>query len=84
MLVLDEHLNTDLKNKTDDYKIFMAVSENSGKDNSGDEIYEVDKNGEKKLDEHGHLKQKHDLDDIAFAFEKWGRRRGWCFGEVKN
>ena len=27
---------------------------------------------EKKLDEHGHLKQKHDLDDIAFAFEKWG------------
>jgi len=65
--------------KVDDYKIFMAVSENSGKDNSGDEIYEIDKNGERKLDEHGHLKQKHDLDDIAFAFEKWGKENGLSF-----
>ncbi len=65
--------------KTDNYKIFMAVSENSGKDNSGDEIYEIDKNGERKLDEHGHLKQKHDLDDIAFAFEKWGKENGLNF-----
>ncbi|MBU4339087.1 N-6 DNA methylase, partial [Patescibacteria group bacterium] len=71
----DEKINP----KVDDYSIFMAVSENSGKDNSGDEIYEMDKNGERKLDEHGHLKQKHDLDDIAFAFEKWGRENGLSF-----
>ncbi|MCK5059763.1 MAG: N-6 DNA methylase [Candidatus Pacebacteria bacterium] len=71
----DEKINP----KVDDYKIFMAVSENSGKDNSGDEIYEVDKNGERKLDEHNHLKQKHDLDDIAFAFEKWGKENGLNF-----
>ena len=71
----DEKINP----KVDDYKIFMAVSENSGKDNSGDEIYEIDKNGERKLDEHGHLKQKHDLDEIAFAFEKWGRENGLSF-----
>ena len=74
MLVLEERLNIDTKFKVDDYKIFMAVSENSGKDNSGGEIYETDKNGERKLDEHNHLIQKHDLDDIAFAFEKWGGR----------
>jgi hypothetical protein len=48
----------------------MAVSENSGKDNSGEIVYEKDVNGERKLDEHNHLIQKHDLDDIAFAFEK--------------
>jgi len=65
--------------KVDDYPIFMAVSENSGKDNSGDEIYEIDKNGERKLDKHGHLKQKHDLDEIAFAFEKWGRENKLSF-----
>ena len=79
MLVLEERLNMDLRNKVDDYKIFMAVSENSGKDNSGDEIYETDEKGERKLDEHGHLKQKHDLDDIAFAFEKWGKENGLSF-----
>jgi len=32
--------------RLDDYEIFMAVSECSGKDNSGDEIYEVNDNGE--------------------------------------
>ncbi|MFZ5392285.1 MAG: N-6 DNA methylase [Patescibacteria group bacterium] len=59
--------------KVDDYEIFMAVSECSGKDNSGLEIYEMDENGERKLDEHNHLIQKHDLKDIAEAFEKWAR-----------
>lgn len=65
--------------KIEDYPIFMAVSENSGKDNSGDEIYEIDNSGERKLDEHGHLKQKHDLDDIVFAFEKWAKENGLSF-----
>ena len=50
--------------------IFVAVSENSG-----EEIYEINKNRKRKLDEHGHLKQKHNLDDIAF--EKWGGGNGW-------
>lgn len=65
--------------KQEDYPIFMAVSENSGKDNSGLEVYEIDENNEKKLDEHNHLIQKHDLDDIAFAFEKWGKEQGLSF-----
>ena len=55
------------------------MSENSGKDNSGEEVYETDKNGEKKLDEHGHLKQKHDLEEIAKAFEKWGKENRLSF-----
>jgi len=65
--------------KVEDYKIFMAVSENSGKDNSGEEIYEIDENGERRLDEHGHLKQKHDLKDIANDFEKWAKEHKLSF-----
>jgi len=65
--------------KKDNYEIFMAVSENSGKDNSGDEIYEKTETGERKLDEHGHLIQKHDLDDIAYDFEKWAKKQGLSF-----
>ena len=68
--------------KVEDYPIFMAVSENSGKDKSGDEVYEVDENGERKLDEHNHLIQKHDLDDIAFAFEKWAKEQKLSFWNV--
>lgn len=65
--------------KTDDYSVFMAVSENSGKDNSGQEIYELEENGERKLDEHNHIIQKHDLDEIAFAFEKWAKEQKLSF-----
>ena len=76
----DEDKNSPTYNpKLDDYEIFMAVSECSGKDNSGEEIYEKDENGERKLDEHGHLVQKHDLNDIAEAFEKWAKEQNLSF-----
>lgn len=66
--------------RVEDYPVFMAVSENSGKNNSGEEIYEIDeKTGERKVDEHNHLIQKHDLDDIAFAFEKWAKENKLSF-----
>ncbi len=65
--------------RVEDYSVFMAVSENSGKDNSGDEVYVVDGNGERVLDEHNHLIQKHDLDEIAFGFEKWAKKEGLSF-----
>jgi len=66
--------------RTDDYPVFMAVSENSGKDNSGQEIYEIDeKTGERKLDEHNHLIQKHDLKEIADAFEEWAKKQKLSF-----
>ena len=69
----------ELNPKLEDYPIFMAVSQNSGKDNSGEEIYETDENGDRKLDEHGHLVQKHDLREIANEFEKWAKREGLSF-----
>lgn len=71
----DEKINP----KVENYEIFMAVSEMSGKDNSGEEVYETDQNGERKLDEHNHLIQKHDLKDIAEAFEKWAKDQGLSF-----
>lgn len=71
----DEKINP----KKDEYEIFMAVSENSGKDNSGTEIYEIDERGERKLDEHNHLIQKHDLKQIAEAFEKWAKEQKLSF-----
>lgn len=71
----DEKINP----KVDDYEVFMAVSEESGKDNSGLEMYETDEKGERKLDEHNHLIQKHDLSQIAFAFEKWAKEQKLSF-----
>jgi len=68
--------------KVDDYEIFMAVSENSGKDNSGQEIYETNEKGERKLDEHNHLIQKHDLKEIAEAFEKWAKKQQLSFWKI--
>jgi len=65
--------------KLEDYPVFMAVSENSWKDNSWNEIYELDENWERKLDEHNHLIQKHDLDQIAFEFEKWAKKQKLSF-----
>lgn len=45
----------------EDYPIFFAVSEKSGKDNSGQYIYAKDNNGRLKLDKHGHYIVDHDL-----------------------
>jgi len=74
----DEKINP----KVDDYEIFMAVSENSGKDNSGLEMYETNEKGERKLDEHNHLIQKHDLKEIAVAFEKWAKNQKLSFWKL--
>jgi type I restriction enzyme M protein len=65
--------------KKEDYNIFMAVSENSGKDNSGEPILKKKETGENELDEHGHLIQVHDLDEIAYAFEKWAKKEELSF-----
>ncbi|MEI6532984.1 MAG: N-6 DNA methylase [Candidatus Roizmanbacteria bacterium] len=68
--------------KVDDYEVFMAVSECSGKDNSGVELYETNEKGERKLDEHNHLIQKHDLKEIAEAFEGWAREQELSFWRI--
>jgi len=57
------------KNKIpDDYDIFMAVSERSGKNKSGELIYVKDKDGNAILDEYGRPKLDTDLFDIAHEY----------------
>lgn len=83
--------------KVEDYPIFMAVSENSGKDNSGQEIYLKDEFGEVILDDHNHKIVVHDLykydrdlengnapKGIAEEFEEWAKKQKLSFWMDKN
>lgn len=65
--------------KKENYPIFFAVSEESGKDNSGEYIIKKDENGKPEIDEHGHLIVKHDLFDIAEDFIKFLRKENVNF-----
>lgn len=73
--------------KVDDYPIFFAVSEKSGKDNSGEYIYAKDEKGIKKLDKHGHFIIEYDLhnhegdlpDGIAEAFINFAKSEKLSF-----
>lgn len=74
--------------KKDDYNIFFATMQESGKDNSGDIIYVRDpETGEIKLDSHGHMYVKHDLynhegltqDGIAETFIEFAKKEGLSF-----
>jgi type I restriction enzyme M protein len=75
--------------KVEDYPIFFAVSEKSGKDNSGDYVYIKDDKGQSKLDKNGHLIINHDLhnhdgeleDGVAEAFITWARSENLSFFE---
>ncbi len=73
--------------KVDDYPIFFAVSEKSGKDNSGEYMYVKNGDGNPKLDKYGHLIVDHDLhnhngelpDGIAEAFIEWAKKEKLSF-----
>lgn len=73
--------------KVEDYPIFFAVSEKSGKDNSGEYVYTKDENGKLKLDKHGHFVLEHDLhnhngdlpDGIAEAFINFAKEEKLSF-----
>ena len=75
--------------KKDDYRIFFAVSDNSGKDNSGDYVYLKNSDGQYKLDKEGHWIVEHDLhnhngelpDGIAEAFIEWAKSEDLSFLE---
>ena len=75
--------------KRDDYPIFFATQQKSGKDNSGDKIYVKESNGDYKLDPHGHLMVDHDLfnhegltqDGIAEAFVEFAKKEGLSFAK---
>ena len=75
--------------KVEDYPIFFAVSQKSGKDNSGDYVFLENSDGQYKLDKNGHLIVEHDLHNhsgelpggIAEAFIEWARSENlsfWC------
>lgn len=71
----------------EDYPIFFAVSEKSGKDNSGEYVYIKDETGKKKTDKHGHFIVEHDLhnqngelsDGIAEAFIEFAKSEKLSF-----
>ena len=73
--------------KKDDYPIFFAVSEKSGKDNSGEYVYVKNGDGKRKLDKYGHFIVDHDLhnqggelpDGIAEAFIGWAKKEKLSF-----
>jgi type I restriction enzyme M protein len=65
--------------KKEDYPIFFAVSQRTGKDNSGEYVFIKDKNDEVVLDEHGHPKIDHDLDEIALSFVKFAKENHFSF-----
>ena len=65
--------------KKEDYPIFFATSENSGKNNSGGYIFKKDKNGRPLIDSHGHLVVEHDLDAIANKFIEFSKKEKLSF-----
>ncbi len=70
-----------------DYPIFFAVSEKSGKNNSGEYVYSKDENGRLKLDKHGYFVLEHDLhnhngdlpEGIAEAFIEFAKSENLSF-----
>lgn len=77
--------------RREDYNIFFATMQKSGKDNSGDKIYvkAPDDLGGLLRDDHGHLIVDHDLynhegkteDGIAEAFEEFAKKEELSFFE---
>ena len=75
--------------KVEDYPIFFAVSEKSGKDNSGEYVFVKNGNGQPKLDKNGHLIINHDLynhdgelpDGVAEKFIEWAKGETLSFWE---
>lgn len=67
--------------QVDDYPIFLATSVRPGKDSSGDYEYRIGPDNAPVLDSHYHMIVEHDLNEIADAFSKWGRKHGFGFCE---
>jgi len=73
--------------KIEDYPIFFAVSEKSGKDNSGEYVFVKNGNNQPKLDKNGHLVINHDLhnhdgelpDGVAEKFIEWAKSEKLSF-----
>lgn len=62
-----------------DYPIFFAFSQKSGKDNSGDYVYRTKTDGTYERDSHGHLIYDHDLEEIATNFVEFAKSENLSF-----
>jgi len=62
-----------------DYPIFMAVSQKSGKDNSGDSVFKKDENGQKIFIGSNKPALDDDLDQIADVFIKFASEQKFNF-----
>ncbi|MGA3285536.1 MAG: SAM-dependent methyltransferase, partial [Verrucomicrobiota bacterium] len=65
--------------RLDDYPIFMATSENTGKDNSGEYLFKRNPDGTLARDTRGKPIKDHDLDRIADDFVKFAKTEGLDF-----
>ena len=61
--------------KLDDYPIFFAVSQNGGKDNSGEYVYLTDDKSRRLYDLHGHPMVDHDLFNLRHYLTKQYHQR---------
>lgn len=73
--------------RKEDYNIFFGVSEQAGKDNSGEYTYCKDEKGQELIDKYGHKIKNHDLhnhdgclpEGIAEAFIDFAKAEGFGF-----
>jgi type I restriction enzyme M protein len=75
----EEELDASGSPKVTDYPIFFATQKQSFKNNSGDYIFEKDREGQIVKDESDNPKYLSDLDEIAEAFVSWGKEQGLSF-----
>ncbi len=71
--------NDKLCPKKDEYPIFFAISNKSGKDNTGQYVYLKDNSGQILLDGHRHPIIDHDLDEIANDFVDFATQNNFSF-----
>lgn len=65
--------------KKEDYPIFFAISEDGGKDNSGNYIFKKGKDKKVIIDKYGHPEINHDLFEIADEFIKFAKKENLNF-----
>jgi len=63
----------------EDYPIFLATSQNGGKDNSGEYVFKKGPDGRPLLDSHSHMIVDHDLDQIAEGFREFAIEEDFSF-----
>jgi type I restriction enzyme M protein len=70
--------------RMESYPVFLATSERSGKDSSGEYVCKIGPDNAPMLDKHGHMIVEHDLDEIAEAFRQWAKRQQLRFSEEER